>query len=533
VNLEDDFLPISLVLHTIFCERRTWLEANGERTATYQMEAGFSAHRFVDNPTNRRSTKLTSMPLRSERLGLVGKADAVEVIDGNQVSLVEYKSTPVRKKAHVTPANRLQLTLQRSCLEEAGFDVVDQSIFFTDHHRKIPIEISDNDISEAEAVVEKTRAIVEKSIAPPPLLDDERCFRCSHFSVCLPDEQAHCQIHRRINVADPDGQVLHLTVQGSRASLRKGRVVVKKLGEKIADAPLGRVVGVVVHGNIDISSALHRNLLWNDIPTVWCSSTGRVYGFSKPTDGPNAVARINQHILSSRGCLDISRGMIKSKILNQATLLRRNGNATDAVAFLQKAAKETEEARDNLELLGIEGEAASRYFEAFPTMLKPERLDAVGWHWPGRHGRGASDPINILLNYCYGLLKTEVIRALLSCGLDPHAGFLHSCVRNKPAMALDLMEEFRAPIADSVVTSMINRREIGKDDFVLIRGVARLKDASRKKIISAFERRIQTSIKHPIFDYDATWRRVIEIQARMVLGVLTGTQSYYEGVTIR
>jgi len=95
------------------------------------------------------------------------------------------------------------------------------------------------------------------------------------------------------------------------------------------------------------------------------------------------------------------------------------------------------------------------------------------------------------------------------------------------------MEEFRAPIADSVVTSMINRREIGKDDFVLIRGVARLKDASRKKIISAFERRIQTSIKHPIFDYDATWRRVIEIQARMVLGVLTGTQSYYEGVTIR
>lgn len=225
---EDDFLPISLVLHTIFCERRTWLEANGESSATYQMEAGFSAHRFVDDPANRRANKLTSIPLRSDRLELVGKADALEIIDKKQVSLVEYKSTPVRKKAFVTAANRLQLVLQKCCLEEAGFCVVDQSIYFTDHRRKVPIEISGDDVSEAEAIVEKTRSIVGRTTAPPPLLDDERCFRCSHASVCLPDEQTHREVHRRINVSDPDGQVLHLTVQGSRASLCKGRVVVKK-----------------------------------------------------------------------------------------------------------------------------------------------------------------------------------------------------------------------------------------------------------------------------------------------------------------
>lgn len=166
-------------------------------------------------------------------------------------------------------------------------------------------------------------------------------------------------------------------------------------------------------------------------------------------------------------------------------------------------------------------------------MLSSKRMEALEWEWPGRHGRGAADPINILLNYAYGLLRTEVIRAILTCGLDPHAGFLHSSGRNKPALALDLMEEFRAPIADSVVISMINRREIKATDFTYIQDVARLRDSARKKVIAAFERRVQTSIQHPLFGYDVTWRRVIEIQARMILGVLTGVQPSYVGVTVR
>lgn len=126
-----------------------------------------------------------------------------------------------------------------------------------------------------------------------------------------------------------------------------------------------------------------------------------------------------------------------------------------------------------------------------------------------------------------------MLRAILSCGLDPHAGFLHSSGRNKPALALDLMEEFRAPLADSVVLSLVNRREIKTSDFTYVNGAARLRDKARRKLIAAFERRVQTSIRHPLFGYDATWRRVIEIQARMVLGVITGSQPYYEGVKIR
>ncbi|TVX77541.1 CRISPR-associated endonuclease Cas1 [Corynebacterium sp. NML180780] len=530
---EEDFLPISLVLHTVFCERRAWLEANGESTLTYQMQAGDNAHEAVDTVAHSRTHRLTSYPLRSERLGIVGKADVVEVFEGNEVGLVEHKATPVRRKAQVTPANRLQLALQRECLRDAGFDVIEQTIYFTDHRRRVVVELTDDDSQAAAETIARTREIVDSAIAPVPLLDDERCSRCSHFSICLPDEHHGGNARRRIHAADPDGQVLHLTVQGSRASIRRGRVIVEKSGERLADAPLARVHGVVVHGNIDLSSALHRNLLWDNVPVVWCSSTGRVYGFSKPADGPNGAARVEQHVLSSRGCLPIARGMVQAKIWNQATLLRRNGEAPDAVRYLHAEAERAAKAADIPELFGIEGDAAARYFHEFVSMLRPAQMEALGWQWEGRHGRGASDPLNILLNYCYGLLRAEVLRAILSCGLDPHAGFLHSSGRNKPALALDLMEEFRAPLADSVVLSLVNRREIKTSDFTYVNGAARLRDKARRKVIAAFERRVQTSIRHPLFGYDATWRRVIEIQARMVLGVITGSQPYYEGVKIR
>lgn len=530
---EEDFLPISLVLHTAFCERRAWLEANGESTLTYQMQAGDNAHEAVDTVAHSRTHRLTSYPLRSERLGIVGKADVVEIFEGNEVGLVEHKATPVRRKAQVTPANRLQLALQRECLRDAGFDVIEQSIYFTDHRRRVEVELTDDDSLVAAETIARTQAIVDSTHAPVPLLDDERCFRCSHFSICLPDEHHGGNARRRIHAADPDGQVLHLTVQGSRASIRKGRVVVEKSGERLADAPLARVHGVVVHGNIDLSSALHRNLLWDNVPVVWCSSTGRVYGFSKPADGPNGGARVEQHVLSSRGCLPIARGMVQAKIWNQATLLRRNGDAPDVVRYLHAKAEQAATAPDIPELFGIEGDAAAQYFHEFGSMLRPAQMETLGWQWKGRHGRGASDPLNILLNYCYGLLRAEVLRAVLSCGLDPHAGFLHSSGRNKPALALDLMEEFRAPLADSVVLSLVNRREIKASDFTHVNGAARLRDKARRKVIASFERRVQTSIRHPLFGYDATWRRVIEIQARMVLGVITGSQPSYEGVRIR
>ncbi|AZA10489.1 CRISPR-associated endonuclease Cas1 [Corynebacterium gerontici] len=529
-----DSIPISLVSHTVFCERRAWLEAVGERSHSAQMQAGSRAHRRVDDPRASRPEAHRSMTLSSERYGLLGRADLVEGdVDGTHV--VEYKATPVRNRAEVSEATIVQLALQGICLEEAGKEVVGYSVYFTDQHRCVDVEIGEEERTRALKFLERTRKICSDAQAPPPLEDDARCRRCSHIGVCLPDERSLSTIHRRVVVANPDGQVLHLTTPGSRASIRRGRVVVKAADEELGNVPIERVQGVTVHGNVDISSALLRELFWRDITVVWCSGAGRVYGWSRPADGPNGAARVQQHVASADGRIDIAREFIAGKIAGQATFLRRNGGeaASDLSSRLRSLQREAERCTSTGALFGVEGEAAALYFQGFPLMLRGNGAEYFLAKWQGRHGRGALDPLNSALNFAYALLTAEAIKALVSCGLDPHAGFLHSSGRNKPALALDLMEEFRASISDSVVVSCVNRGMLTEKHFSTVSGTPRLKPEGRKVLVTAFERRMSTQITHPTFGYIATWRRVLEIQARLVLGCIDGTQRNYRAVRTR
>ena len=150
-----------------------------------------------------------------------------------------------------------------------------------------------------------------------------------------------------------------------------------------------------------------------------------------------------------------------------------------------------------------------------------------------RTRRPAHDPVNAALNFAYGLLVADGVRSVVSCGLDPHAGFLHSSKRNKPALALDLIEEFRSPVADSVVLGAFNNGELHATDFSMVLGNCRLREGGRRALIAGYERRMATSFRHPLFDYQVTWRRALEVQARQVLGVLDGSQPRYVGVRIR
>ena len=136
------------------------------------------------------------------------------------------------------------------------------------------------------------------------------------------------------------------------------------------------------------------------------------------------------------------------------------------------------------------------------------------------------------MNFCYGLLTADTLRAVVACGLDPHAGFLHSSGRNKPALALDLVEEFRAPVADSVVINAFNNGEIGARALDRT-GTTRIGERGRRALISGYERRVTGTFRHPIFGYEVTWRRAMEIQARLVLGVIDRSQPRYQGIRVR
>lgn len=529
-----DPLPISLVAHTVFCTRRAWLEANGETVSHAQLEHGYTAHRRVDDPgaSTRKTTR--SMAVHHASLGLTGKCDVVESSAAGALVVVDYKTTPVRRRAEVTSAQRVQLTLQRLCLEDMGFDVESTKVYFVNHNVHVAVDRTEEAVAEAKGYVSRTREVIESTEAPPPLLDDARCRWCSHASVCLPDEHLGRNPARSIAVRDPDGEILHLTTFGARAALGGGRVKVVKGDEDLASVAIERVQGLVVHGNVDVSSGLLRELLWRGVTVVWCSSRGRVMGWARSAESPNGGARVSQHVRSADGDLGMAEEMVSTKISNQATQLRRNASPGDRViADMRELSKRALSAASLPEVFALEGQAAAVYFSWFPEMLSEPQGDAFRTAWPGRSGRGAGDPLNAALNYVYGLLLGEVVRAVVACGLDPSAGFLHSSSRNKPALALDIMEEFRAPLADSSVIWAINNGELREDMFFRGLGDARLTDAGRKALVRAFERRMTTEIQHPMFQYRATWRRCLEVQARQVLGVLDGSQVSYRGMRVR
>lgn len=529
-----DPIPLSLVVHTAFCERRAWLEAVGERTDTMQMTSGTVSHRRADDSKASRGMSHRAMDVSHRELGVVGRCDVVEEQPDGTLKVVEFKATPVRRRPEVTDAMRIQLALQRICLEDMGHEVSGQRVYFTGHKTSVDVDLRIDDLAEARRLVCTTRKICDGTEAPAPLVDDIRCTRCSHVGICLPDERREGPVTRRIHVSDPDSQIVHLATQGSRASVSRGRMVVKAKGEEIASVPLERIQGIVVHGNCDLSGALIREMLWRDLTVVWCSGTGRVYGWSRPGYSANGLPRVWQHVASAEGRVDLAREFVASKIAGQATLLRRNGRDVDeAVKRLRAGQRMALGGLSIGELFGIEGSAAATYFANFTSMLSASRSGAFAERWPGRTGRTAHDPLNTALNYIYGILLGEVIRAVVSCGLDPHAGFLHSSARNKPALALDLMEEFRAPVADSVVVSAINNGELTERDFSDALGSCRLTDRGRKALLAAYERRVQIRFTHPTFGYQLTWRRAIEVQARIVLGYLDGTQDRYVGIKTR
>lgn len=534
VDSQQESIPIGWVTHHQFCPRRAWLEAADEKSRqSAQIEQGNFEHRRTHDPGQSGSATFRAVDVRSEEWGIHGRIDLAEGDPETGVTLLEYKATPVRKIPEITPAHRIQLTLQRVALREAGVPVIAQGVYFTGHKRRVLIDLDGRDEAQAYEAVKATRETVDSPVAPAPLEDDPRCQGCSHAVVCLPEERKLEEIPHQIQVANPDGNVLHATTQGSRASVSKGRVIINKFDDQLASLPIEKVQAIVVHGNVDLSGALIREFMWRGRSIVWCTGTGRVVGWSQPASMPNGGARAQQHVSSVEGNLPLAREFVLAKIANQATLARRYGTAKEVITSLRSLQTVVSKACSVSQIMGVEGKAATLYFQQLPKLLQFKDKPWLAAGFTGRVGRGAVDPVNVALNYAYGMLAAEAIRAIAACGLDPHAGFLHSGGRNKPALALDLMEEFRAPVADSAVFRAFNNGELRQESFNSALGSARLTDQGRRAIIRAVEQRISTEFRHPIFGYSVSWRRAIEIQARLVLGVIDGTQQSYRGIVTR
>jgi CRISP-associated protein Cas1 len=186
------------------------------------------------------------------------------------------------------------------------------------------------------------------------------------------------------------------------------------------------------------------------------------------------------------------------------------------------------------QLLGIEGMAARDYFGNFARMFKPDEDEtAPHFAFESRNRRPPRDPVNALLSFLYSMLVKEMVVTLVGVGFDPYLGFYHQPRYGRPALALDLMEEFRPLVADSTALGLINNGELRRSDFIARAGAVALTDAGRKRVIEAYERRLDTLVTHPRFGYAISYRRVFEVQARLLGRYLSGEIAAYPAFCTR
>jgi CRISPR-associated protein Cas1 len=244
--------------------------------------------------------------------------------------------------------------------------------------------------------------------------------------------------------------------------------------------------------------------------------------------------RLHQYrtVIDSAKSLRLARGFVSRKIRNTRTLLRRNGvrPKPEILEEMNRTANLAEKATTQERLLGIEGVGARLYFQSFSSMLKMS-LSTFGFE--SRNRRPPRDPVNALLSLAYSVLARDWTVVLLAVGLDPFLGFYHRPRFGRPALALDLMEEFRPLIADSVVLQVINNGEVQNGDFVKRGDAVALTQDGRRKFFLAYERRMSHLVTHPIFGYRLSYRRLLEVQARLLARYLTGELQTYDGFRTR
>lgn len=372
---------------------------------------------------------------------------------------------------------------------------------------------------------------------------------------------------RRLIAARDDTRPLYLATAGVSVGRKSELVQVREKGEVVAEVRISDLNHVAVFGPATISTALIQTLCEKDIPVSYFSSGGWFYGLTRGHSLKNVFTRISQFRLAGdpAEALRQARLFVHGKIRNQRTLLMRNHAAPPALplARLKHAAQNALDANSIGELLGVEGAAALVYFENFAGMLKPAedpleaavagpdgqpespacrvetgavrrggRRDAPGqqlftFDFTRRNRRPPRDAINALLSLGYSLLARDCTIAAHAVGFDPYVGFYHQPRFGRPALALDLMEEFRALIADSVVLSLVNNRVVTPADFVRAGDAVNLTTEGRKRFFNAYEQRLGATIVHPVFDYQVSYRRALELQARLLAKTLTGEIEQY------
>jgi CRISPR-associated protein Cas1 len=560
-----DYLPARMLNEFVYCPRLFYYEwVEGVFAHNTETVEGALRHAKIDarsdplapadEPPDQR-VHSRSVSLSSETYQLIATIDLVEA-NGPVATPVDYKRGAPRKneqtgQIEAWDADRVQVAVQALVLRDNGYQCDEAVLYYVQTKQRVRVAIDASLLEMTLAAVADARAAASSDQIPPPLEDSPKCPRCSLVGICLPDETRFVQDAadpspaadppppRKLLASRDDLRPLYLNTQGLHVGKSGNVLKVKEKDKVVQEVRIGETCQVNVFGGIQITTQAIQTLCENEVPIAYFSQGGWFYGLTQGLGTKNIALRREQFRRASdpEFCLALARNLVAGKIRNQRTMLQRNHVEPPAskIAQLKALCDDVETAASLDQLLGLEGNAARIYFEHFAGMIKAadpaDRPDAAPTDFPfdftHRNRRPPRDPVNALLSLAYSVLAKDLTIVCQAVGFDPFLGYYHQPRFGRASLPLDLMEPFRPLIADSAVLSAINTRMVSSRDFIRVGQSVALKPEGRKAFFRAYEQRMDTLVTHPLFGYRLNYRRMLEVQARLLARLLTGEIQTY------
>lgn len=337
---------------------------------------------------------------------------------------------------------------------------------------------------------------------------------------------------------------LYLLEQQTKIRIRNRRIQVERdstsepapLAEVLLSTPLAQVEQVVVFGNVGLTTPAIHAFLEQNTEVVFLSREGEYRGRLQGTLSPHVPLRRAQYarLEEAEFVLQMAKGFVRAKVEHQRALLmrhnreRKDAEILDVTERLAETLQEIPNKTTLSSLLGLEGASTAAYFRGLRRLLDPQ------WHFEGRNRRPPRDPVNVLLSLGYTLLGEACVSAIQTVGLDPYAGFLHEIAYNRPALGLDLLEEFR-PVIDGLVLWCLNSGALHPQDFVPgppERPILLLPEGQRR-FLQAYEKRMEMRFTHPLRRVQLTLRQCIVEQARQIAECIRSRNPEYRSMGFR
>lgn len=570
-----DYLPARMVNECVYCPRLFFYEwVEGVFRESADTVEGSVQHKRVDregksvpgaSELGEERIHGSSVTMSSELYRVIAKMDLIEIEDG-AVTPVDYKHGKPREKDHALelwPTDRVQLAAQGLVLRENGYRCDEGIVYYASTKQRVRVEFTDAVMAEAVDAIHEAWRVAREAVIPAPLVDSPKCGGCSLAPICLPDEVNRLEAEqsephadqlllfavaeagapkkpgarevRRLITPRDDLRPVYLNTPGLRVGKSGAVLQVKDHDALQQEIRLNDVCQLNLMGNIQLSTQAVQALCEEEIPICYFSMSGWFYGITTGMLTKNVFLRQRQFALAGQAwfCRRLARSLVAGKIRNQRTFLLRNHVEPDprSVRELKDMAERAEECTSMEELLGLEGNAARVYFGAFQGFIKVEDDEQIPrmyrMDFGGRNRRPPRDAVNALLSLGYSLLTKDLTIACYAAGFDPMMGFYHQPRFGRPALALDLMEPFRPLIVDSAVVTAINTKMITPGDFISAGEAVSLTAGGRKGLYRAYESRMDTLVTHPIFGYRVSYRRLLEVQVRLLAKFLDGEIEEY------